>query len=144
MPAGRGHEVLEAPEVGVVEAIEVELAVPHHGQAIEGGLDQGGLGLGVGDADAGGPAVLVDGGPPDDGPDRVAVCQRAPLSGHFATLLRNTVEVLLRDHDVYVTDWANARDVPVEAGRFGVDDYVAYLIRFLEAIGPGATRPVVR
>jgi polyhydroxyalkanoate depolymerase len=62
----------------------------------------------------------------------------APLSGHFATLLRNTVEVLLRDHDVYVTDWANARDVPVEAGRFGVDDYVAYLIRFLEAIGPGA------
>ena len=62
----------------------------------------------------------------------------APLSGHFATLLRGTVETLLRDHDVYVTDWANARDVPLEAGRFGVDDYVAYLIRFLEAIGPGA------
>ena len=61
----------------------------------------------------------------------------APLSGHFATLLRGTVEALLRDHDVYVTDWANARDVPLEAGRFGVDDYVAYLIRFLEAIGPG-------
>ena len=62
----------------------------------------------------------------------------APLSGHFATLLRGTIEVLLRDHDVYVTDWANARDVPVEAGRFGVDDYVAYLIRFLEEIGSGA------
>ena len=62
----------------------------------------------------------------------------APLSGHFATLLRGTIEVLLRDHDVYVTDWTNARDVPVEAGRFGVDDYVAYLIRFLEEIGPGA------
>ena len=62
----------------------------------------------------------------------------APLSGHFATLLRGTVEVLLRDHDVYVTDWVNARDVPVAAGRFGVDDYVAYLIRFLEEIGPGA------
>jgi poly(3-hydroxybutyrate) depolymerase len=62
----------------------------------------------------------------------------APLSGHFATLLRGTVEVLSRDHDVYVTDWRNARDVPVEAGPFGVDDYVAYLIRFLEAIGPGA------
>ena len=46
--------------------------------------------------------------------------------------------MLLRDHDVYVTDWTNARDVPLEAGRFGVDDYVAYLIRFLEAIGPGA------
>jgi polyhydroxyalkanoate depolymerase len=61
----------------------------------------------------------------------------APLSGHFATLLRSTVATLLRDHDVYVTDWKNARDVPVEAGRFGVEDYVAYLIRFLEEIGPG-------
>ena len=56
----------------------------------------------------------------------------APLSGHFATLLRGTIETLLRDHEVYVTDWANARDVPLAAGSFGVDDYVAYLIRFLE------------
>ncbi len=62
----------------------------------------------------------------------------APLSGHFATLLRRTVETLLRDHDVYITDWTNARDVPLAAGRFGVDDYVDYVIRFLEAIGPGA------
>ena len=62
----------------------------------------------------------------------------APLSGHFSTLLRGTVETLLRDHDVYITDWANARDVPVEAGGFGVDDYIDYLIRFLEEIGPGA------
>jgi poly(3-hydroxybutyrate) depolymerase len=62
----------------------------------------------------------------------------APLSGHFSTLLRGTVETLLRDHDVYITDWANARDVPLSAGAFGVDDYVAYVIRFLEAIGPGA------
>lgn len=62
----------------------------------------------------------------------------APLSGHFATLLRGTVATLLRDHDVYITDWANARDVPVEAGSFGVDDYVDYLIRFVEAIGPGS------
>ena len=61
----------------------------------------------------------------------------APLSGHFATLLRGTVMTLLRDHDVCVTDWNNARDVPVEAGAFGVEDYVAYLIRFLEEIGPG-------
>lgn len=61
----------------------------------------------------------------------------APLSGHFATLLRGTVETLLRDHDVYITDWANARDVPLSAGTFGVDDHVAYLIRFLEEIGPG-------
>lgn len=61
----------------------------------------------------------------------------APLSGHFATLLRNTVVTLLRDHDVYVTDWANARDVPASAGAFGVDDYTDYVIRFLEEIGPG-------
>ncbi|WP_442582691.1 polyhydroxyalkanoate depolymerase [Mesorhizobium sp. ASY16-5R] len=61
----------------------------------------------------------------------------APLSGHFATLLRGTVETLLRDHDVFITDWANARDVPVEAGSFGVEDYIDYIIRFLEEIGPG-------
>lgn len=59
----------------------------------------------------------------------------APLSGHFATLLRNTVRVLLPDHDVYITDWHNARDVPLEDGRFGFDDYVDYLIRFMEELG---------
>ena len=48
----------------------------------------------------------------------------APLSGHFATLLRSTVRTLLPDHDVYITDWHNARDVPHDAGRFGFDDYV--------------------
>ena len=62
----------------------------------------------------------------------------APLSGHFATLLRNTVRTLLPDHDVYITDWHNARDVSLKAGRFGFDDYVTYVMRFLEAIGPGA------
>jgi polyhydroxyalkanoate depolymerase len=61
----------------------------------------------------------------------------APLSGHFATLLRNTVTTLLRDHDVYVTDWKNARDVPVSAGQFGFDDYIEYIISFLEELGPG-------
>ncbi|WP_118133966.1 polyhydroxyalkanoate depolymerase [Oceanicella sp. SM1341] len=60
----------------------------------------------------------------------------APLSGHFATLLRGTVETLLRDHDVYVTDWTNARDVPLSAGRFGFEDYITYIIRFLEEMGP--------
>jgi poly(3-hydroxybutyrate) depolymerase len=59
----------------------------------------------------------------------------APLSGHFATLLHNTVEVLLRDHDVYITDWTNAREVPLSAGSFGVEDYVEYVIRFLEEMG---------
>ncbi len=60
----------------------------------------------------------------------------APISGHFATLLRNTVEVLLRDHDVYITDWKNARDVPMSAGDFGFDDYVDHIVHFLEEIGP--------
>lgn len=61
----------------------------------------------------------------------------APLSGHFSTLLRSTVQTLLRDHDVYITDWVNARDVSLAEGRFGIDDYVDYLMRFLEEIGPG-------
>ena len=62
----------------------------------------------------------------------------APLSGHFATLLRATVRTMLPEHDVYITDWHNARDVPVTAGAFGFDDYVGHLIRFLDKIGPGA------
>jgi poly(3-hydroxybutyrate) depolymerase len=62
----------------------------------------------------------------------------APLSGHFATLLRGTVCTMLPEHDVYITDWHNVRDVPLTHGRFGFDDYIAHLIRFLETIGPGA------
>jgi len=62
----------------------------------------------------------------------------APLSGHFATLLRATVRTMLPDHDVFITDWHNARDVPLTAGRFGVDEYVDHLIKFLEAMGPPA------
>jgi poly(3-hydroxybutyrate) depolymerase len=62
----------------------------------------------------------------------------APLSGHFATLLRNTVETLSRDHDVYITDWKNARDIPTSEGAFGFDDYVDYVIKCMEHIGPGA------
>ena len=62
----------------------------------------------------------------------------APLSGHFATLLRSTVQTLLRDHDVYITDWHNARDVSLADGGFGFDDYVAHVIQFLEHLGPGA------
>lgn len=60
----------------------------------------------------------------------------APLSGHYATLLAHTVEVLLRDHDVYLTDWRNARDVPLSEGRFGLEDYTDYLIHFLRELGP--------
>jgi poly(3-hydroxybutyrate) depolymerase len=61
----------------------------------------------------------------------------AALAGHFATLLRDTIVTLLPDHDVYVTDWHNARDVPLKEGRFGFDDYVAHMIDYLELLGPG-------
>ncbi len=62
----------------------------------------------------------------------------APLSGHFATLLRNTVQTLLKDHDVCITDWHNARDVGISAGRFGFDEYVEHIIQWLRHLGPGA------
>ncbi len=60
----------------------------------------------------------------------------APMSGHYATLLRSTVASLLPDCDVYVTDWHNARDIPVSAGKFDVEDYTLYLVDFLRALGP--------
>jgi polyhydroxyalkanoate depolymerase len=59
------------------------------------------------------------------------------LAGHFSTLLRSTVRSLLVDHDVYVTNWRNARDVAVEHGSFGLDDYISQIMMFLEEIGPG-------
>jgi poly(3-hydroxybutyrate) depolymerase len=61
----------------------------------------------------------------------------APLSGHFATLLRSLVRTLLPEHDVCITDWHNARDVGMADGRFGFDDYVTHLIDWLEKMGPG-------
>lgn len=62
----------------------------------------------------------------------------APLSGHHASLLRDTVAALLPDHDVYVTDWVDARLVPLARGSFDLDDYIELVQRFLRAIGPGA------
>jgi len=62
----------------------------------------------------------------------------APMSGHFATLLRGTVERMLPKHDVYITDWRDARQVPLSAGRFDLDDYIDYLQVFLDHIGSGA------
>ena len=69
--------------------------------------------------------------------DQPRVLIVAPMSGHFATLLRETVRTMLADHDVYITDWHNARDVPLEAGRFGLDEYNEYVMNFLGIIGPG-------
>ena len=60
----------------------------------------------------------------------------APMSGHYATLLRSTVVSLLPDADVYITDWHNARDIPVTAGKFDVEDYTLYLVEFMRALGP--------
>jgi polyhydroxyalkanoate depolymerase len=61
----------------------------------------------------------------------------APLSGHFATLLRSLVRTLLPEHDVCITDWHNARDASTDAGRFGFDDYITHVIQWLEKMGPG-------
>ena len=71
-----------------------------------------------------------------DLPHQPAVLLVAPLSGHFATLLRETVRTLLQDHDVYITDWHNARDVSLRHGVFGLDDYIDHMIRFIQTIGP--------
>lgn len=60
----------------------------------------------------------------------------APMSGHFATLLRGTVEALLPDHDVHITDWTDAREVPLSQGNFDLDDYVDYVIEFCRYLGP--------
>ncbi len=74
----------------------------------------------------------------EGGPELPRVLLVAPMSGHFATLLRDTVRTLLQDHDVYITDWHNARDVPLRHGPFGLDDYTEHLIRFLDRMGPGS------
>src|SRR5712691_6405159 len=61
----------------------------------------------------------------------------APMSGHFATLLRGTAQTLLADHDVYITDWHNARDDGIQHGRFDFDEFIDHLITFIEVLGPG-------
>jgi poly(3-hydroxybutyrate) depolymerase len=109
------------PEFGIREVKAGDQTVPVHEEVVLS-LPFGNLLHFQKDIDARQPKVLVV----------------APLSGHFPTLLTGTVKTLLQDHDVYITDWANARDVPLSEGSFGVEDYVSYLIRFLEEIGPGA------
>jgi poly(3-hydroxybutyrate) depolymerase len=73
-----------------------------------------------------------------DGSEQPRLLLVAPMSGHFATLLRGTVKTLLQDHDVYITDWHNPRDIPPEHGRFGLEDYTDHLIAFLDKLGPRA------
>ncbi len=70
-------------------------------------------------------------------PDRTRkVLLVAPMSGHYATLLRKTVISLLPDCDVYITDWHNARDIPVSEGKFDIEDYTLYLMDFMREMGP--------
>jgi poly(3-hydroxybutyrate) depolymerase len=71
------------------------------------------------------------------GADQPRVLILPGLAGHFATLVRDTVATMLPDHDVYVADWHNARDVPVDAGRFGLDEFTEHIMVFLREIGPG-------
>jgi len=73
-----------------------------------------------------------------DAPPQPKVIVFAPLSGHFATLLRDTVRTLLPDHDVWITDWIDAKEVPVAQGPFHFDDYVDYVREFLRFVGPQA------
>jgi poly(3-hydroxybutyrate) depolymerase len=68
--------------------------------------------------------------------DEPKVLLVAPMSGHFATLLRGTLKTMLRDHEVYVTDWINPRNVALEAGAFALDDYTQHLIDFIRHMGP--------
>jgi poly(3-hydroxybutyrate) depolymerase len=62
----------------------------------------------------------------------------APMSGHWATLLRGTVEAMLPDHNVYITDWRDARTTPLSEGRFDLDDYIDYVIEFIRLLGPNS------
>ncbi len=68
-------------------------------------------------------------------PSKRRVLLVAPMSGHYATLLRKTVISLLPDADVYITDWHNARDIPVSAGKFDIEDYTLYLMEFMRELG---------
>lgn len=68
-------------------------------------------------------------------PSAPAVVLVAPLSGHYATLLRGTVQTFLKDHDVYIAEWTNARDVPLSEGRFGFHDFTDYIPPMLRAVG---------
>ena len=107
---GLDHTVLEGKTVPVHEEIVLQKPFGQLKRFVRAGVE-------------GGPRLLIV----------------APMSGHYATLLRGTVERMLPRHDVYITDWRDARSVPAAAGRFDLDDYINYLIEFLEAIGPGAS-----
>jgi poly(3-hydroxybutyrate) depolymerase len=106
---GLTHTVIDGREVAVREEIVDQRAFGQLKRFVREGVE-------------GGPRLLIT----------------APMSGHFATLLRGTVERMLPFADVYITDWHDAKRIPVSEGRFDLDDYIDYLIGFLETIGPDA------
>jgi poly(3-hydroxybutyrate) depolymerase len=73
----------------------------------------------------------------DDGVEKPKLLIAAALSGHHATLLQDTIRAFAKDFDTYITDWKDARQVPLDAGVFGFDDYAEYLMKFMEVLGPG-------
>lgn len=103
---GLTHCVVDGREVAVTEQVIVDKPFGRLKRFVRTGVD-------------GGPRLLIV----------------APMSGHFATLLRGTVERMLPFADVYITDWADAKLVPLAAGRFDLDDYIDYLVEFLRATG---------
>ena len=74
----------------------------------------------------------------EDAKDLPKLLLVAPMSGHFATLLRGTVQTLVQDHEVYITDWRNIRDIPMSEGEFGLDEYIEHIIWFMQHLGPNA------
>jgi poly(3-hydroxybutyrate) depolymerase len=106
---GLTHTVVDGKEVAVREEIVLQLPFGQLKRFVKEGIE-------------GAPRLLIV----------------APMSGHFATLLRGTVERMLPKHDVYITDWRDARQVPLNQGRFDLDDYIDYLSAFLDHIGPGS------
>ena len=106
---GLGHTVIDGREVAVREEVVLRRPFGQLKRFVREGVE-------------GGPKLLIV----------------APMSGHYATLLRGTVERMLPFADVYITDWRDARAVPLAEGSFDLDDYVDYVIAYLEQIGPGA------
>ena len=105
---GLDHTIVDGREVAVIEEIVLRKPFGQLKHFVREGV-------------TGGPKLLIV----------------APMSGHYATLLRGTVERMLPVADVYITDWRDAKLVPLRDGTFDLDDYIDYLIEFLEHIGPG-------
>jgi len=135
-----GHTPLAVRQLGASLSLLAETQVTHHRPAF--GFQK----VRVGDQDVDVTEVAADNTPfgtllhfrKEGVAPQPRVLLVAPMSGHFATLLRGTIKAILPDHDLYLTDWKNARDIPVSDGVFGLDEFTDHLIRFMRVLGPGA------